>query len=124
MQTTKIEEYEVMLSDLFSGKIKPSKVVGTGYKNPRQVAAEWINKQILNAQNPNNKKCDVHLMSSGKPFKDVTIAKRSKIFNTIALGEYKTINDSVVADFGVCKAPVGSGYLVWVKTARKTKLTS
>ena len=39
-------EYIRLLNDFMAGHVKPSVVVGTGYKNPRKVAERWIKQKI------------------------------------------------------------------------------
>lgn len=41
-----LDEHRQMLHDLNAGRLRPSKVVGRGYRNPRQVAVEWLERQI------------------------------------------------------------------------------
>jgi hypothetical protein len=41
-----LKEYRQTLEDLLAKKIKPSKVIGTGYKNPRKVAITWLEQRI------------------------------------------------------------------------------
>lgn len=43
---TDLKEYEQTLENLLAKRIKPATVVGTGYKNPRKVAIEWLTKCI------------------------------------------------------------------------------
>lgn len=39
-------EYRALLADLKVGKVRPSRIVGTGYKYPRKAAEDWLNSQI------------------------------------------------------------------------------
>jgi len=34
------------LAQLRTGKIKPKAIIGTGYRNPREVAERWLAEQI------------------------------------------------------------------------------
>lgn len=43
-------EYKKQLEDLLAKRIKPSSVVGTGYKNPRKAAIEWLEQCIAEYQ--------------------------------------------------------------------------
>lgn len=43
---TEKERFETMLMELETGKIKPSLVVGSGYKYPMKAAKEWLLKMI------------------------------------------------------------------------------
>ena len=45
-----LEEFKQTLADLLIKKIKPSKVIGTGYKYPRKVAIEWLEQRIVEYQ--------------------------------------------------------------------------
>lgn len=45
-----LKEYEQILEDLIAKKIKPSTVIGIGYKNPRKVAIEWLEERIKEYQ--------------------------------------------------------------------------
>ena len=38
--------YERRLTDLALRKVKPSEIIGTGYKNPKKLAFEWLNERI------------------------------------------------------------------------------
>jgi len=42
----KLARYTEMKTDLANGLITPRKVVGTGYKNARKVANEWLDGVI------------------------------------------------------------------------------
>jgi len=41
-----LHEYERLLTALALRKIKPSSIIGTGYKNPKKLAFEWLNEKI------------------------------------------------------------------------------
>ena len=41
-----LKQYEQTLADLLVNVIKPSSVVGIGYKNPRKVAIDWLGERI------------------------------------------------------------------------------
>lgn len=41
-----LAEHEKDLTDLNAGRIPPRRIVGTGYKNPRKVAMQWLTEQI------------------------------------------------------------------------------
>ena len=41
-----LAEFELDLRRLEDGKISPSKIIGTGYKNPKKIAKEWLESQI------------------------------------------------------------------------------
>ncbi len=40
-----LNELQTLERGLENKTIRPSKIIGTGYKNPRKVAYSWINKQ-------------------------------------------------------------------------------
>ena len=42
-----LEELAQLKKQLDNKTIRPSKIIGTGYKNPREVAYTWIEKQNL-----------------------------------------------------------------------------
>ena len=48
-----INELQQMKEDLLNKKIKPKDVVGTGYKNPRKIALEWLEKRIKEVEYEN-----------------------------------------------------------------------
>ena len=43
----KLHEYEQLLINLELKKIKPSSIIGTGYKYPKKSAIDWLNKCIV-----------------------------------------------------------------------------
>lgn len=42
-----IGEYGQLLDDLINHRITPRSIVGTGYKQPREVAFQWLARQIV-----------------------------------------------------------------------------
>lgn len=42
-----IKEYERMIEDLINHRITPSRIIGTGYKQPREIAFQWLAKQVI-----------------------------------------------------------------------------
>ena len=50
-----VTDYQRDLCQLFNGSITPREVVGTGYRYPKQVASQWLRKQMHNIENPNAK---------------------------------------------------------------------
>lgn len=41
-----LSDYETTLAGLNAGTVRPSTVIGTGYKRPKTLAREWLSKQI------------------------------------------------------------------------------
>ena len=41
-----LKQYKQTLDNLLAKRIKPSSVIGTGYKNPRMAAIEWLEQCI------------------------------------------------------------------------------
>lgn len=113
---SRFTELQASLSGLICGSVKPGRIVGTGYKNPKQVAAQWLMAQMHNSLNPNNKVSQVHVASSGKGFTSESTAMKSKTYKKLLNGEYKLINDTIVTDFGVMPTPdADSGYMIYVE---------
>jgi len=42
-----LKEYEQMIEDLINHRITPSRIIGTGYKQPREIAFQWLAKRII-----------------------------------------------------------------------------
>jgi hypothetical protein len=108
-----------LLSDftgVISGTVSARSIVGSGYKNTKQVAAQWLLKEMHNLENPSCQVSQVHVSSSGKPFASEASAIRSKVFKTLVDGEYRLINNAVVTDYGVMPTPDSSvGYMIYVE---------
>ena len=47
--TAKFARYAEMKRQFLAGEITARKIIGTGYKNPKKVALEWINGQLGDA---------------------------------------------------------------------------
>lgn len=109
------ERYNTMLTQLMAGAIKPSSVVGRGYKYPKSVASSWIRTQIHNQENPNSKISDCYVTTSGKPFPTESKAMASEGYKLLVAGKFKLISDRFyVKDYGVMPAPGGDGgYVVY-----------
>jgi hypothetical protein len=45
----KFARYAEMKRQFLSGEITARKIIGTGYKNPKKVALEWINGRLADA---------------------------------------------------------------------------
>jgi hypothetical protein len=106
------------LSKLQAKLIKPSLVIGRGYKYPQSVAVSYLLKEIHNEENPHAKICGAHVMTSGKPFSTIARARASAVYTQLFKGTYKLLNSaSVVSDFGVMPTPVETpGYMIYVCT--------
>ena len=109
-------EYQGMLSQLLAGAIRPSSVIGKGYKNPKSVASGWLRTQLHNLQNPNATVSQIHVSSTGKAFTSERKAMHSPVFKLLVNGKYTTINSSVVIDYGVIPSTIGDGIEIYVVT--------
>ena len=108
------------LTHLLAGLIKPGSIVGSGYKNPRQVASEWLRKEIHNDSCNNDASCrvdQIHGTSSGKAFTSEARAMKSNTYKQLVNGVYKTFSGRQVKDFGVMPSPHGDGYEIYVSMA-------
>jgi hypothetical protein len=116
VKLTRLAELQSDLNGLMNGSVKPSSIIGKGYKNPKQVAAQWLRSEMHNESNPNCKVSQVHVTSSGKGFVSESKAMRSKTYKSLLSGEYKLINNAVVTDYGVMPTPDNdSGYMIFVE---------
>ncbi|MBT0587970.1 hypothetical protein [Alteromonas oceanisediminis] len=113
---TKLIEYQTMLNNLLNGNITPRSVIGSGYKNGKQVASGWIRTQLHNLANPSQKVSQIHVASSGKAYSSEMHAMKSKVYTQMLFNDYTTIDGSVVNDFGVMPATLGDGYEIYVVT--------
>jgi hypothetical protein len=43
----RLKDYEQMIEDLINHRITPSRIIGTGYKQPREIAFQWLAKQVI-----------------------------------------------------------------------------
>jgi hypothetical protein len=116
LKLTRITELQSNLNDLMNGHLKPSTIIGRGYKNPKQVAAQWLRSEMHNESNPSCKVSQVHVSSSGKGFLSESKAMKSKTYKSLLNGEYKLINNAIVTDYGVMPTPDNdSGYMIYVE---------
>jgi len=104
------------LSGLLSGTVKPSRVVGRGYKNPKSVASAWLRKEIHNLENLTAKVDKVVVTSSGKAFSSDTRAMMSKCYRSLVDGSYGVRDKVIITDYGVMPAPGGDGKMVYICT--------
>jgi hypothetical protein len=81
MDNSKLERYITMLSDLKLGKIKPSYVVGRGYRHPKAVALGWILAQIY-AITHSHRMC-IFTTCAGAGFTSVRAAMNSTIWHEL-----------------------------------------
>lgn len=107
-------EYRENLTGLLMGQIRPSKIVGTGYKNPKQVASGWLRTQMHNETNPNQKVCEIKVSASGAGFISELKAKKCQTFKALENGTLSLLNEATVTEFGVQKALYGDGYEVFI----------
>lgn len=108
------------LLQLLKGELKPSDVVGKGYKYPKSVASAWLRTEIHNLSNPNNKVSDIYVQTNGKPYASEERAKQSEAYLQLEKGTFRLLSDNyVVSEFGVLPASQdGSekGYCIYIKT--------
>jgi hypothetical protein len=105
-----VQEYKQDHINLLSGIIKPSKIVGRGYKSPKSVASAWLLKQIHNAENPQSKVSGLMVMTNGKPFSSEAKAMASKGYKALIDGTIQLLADNTyVSDYGVMPSPCCSG---------------
>ena len=81
-----VQEYKQDHINLMAGIIKPSKIVGRGYKSPKSVASAWLLKEIHNAENPKSKVSELLVMTNGKPFGSEAKAMASKAYKALIDG--------------------------------------
>jgi hypothetical protein len=109
----KVENHLINLKGLIAGTIKPSRIVGAGYVNPKSVASAWLRKEIHNIENPNSMVDYVGVMSNGKAYQSEVKAMKSKAYQALLGGVFKTTNKSFVTDYGVMPSRLGDGYEVY-----------
>ena len=115
-KSTRTTKLQSDLNGLMNGMVKPSTIVGRGYKNPKQVAAQWLRSEMHNEENPRCKVSQVHVASSGKGFSSESAAMKSKPYKNLLSGDYKLINNATVTDYGVMPTPDNdSGYMIYVE---------
>jgi hypothetical protein len=118
-QTAKVERFDKLqidLNGLMNGCVKPSTIVGRGYINSKQVAAQWLRSEMHNELNPSCKVSQVHVASSGKGYTSESTAMKSNCYKSLINGEYKLINNALVTDYGVMPTPDNdSGYMIYVE---------
>lgn len=114
-----IEEHKNTISNVINGTVKPSQIVGTGYKYPKRVASGWLRKQIHNIENPNSLISEIFVTTSGKAFLSEVKAMASTTYQQLANNCFRTINNSRVVDYGVMPATIGDGYEIYVELSHK-----
>lgn len=103
------------LSALLAGRVKASSIVGTGYKNAKKVASEYIRTQIANADlSEENKVSKVLVTSSGAAFKKESLATSSKAYTELNQGSSDLFAHKKITDFGVWPSSFGDGYEIYV----------
>lgn len=111
--TTIVEIHMQDLKDLLCGKVKPSAIVGKGYKNPKSVASAWLRKEMHNAVNNQSSVQYIGVASNGNAFKTEAKAMQSKAYKSLVDGKFQTFNDARVRDYGVMPSMLGDGYEVY-----------
>lgn len=109
----KVENHLADLKGLLIGTVKPRHIVGTGYKSPKSVASAWLRKEIYNIENPNDSVDFIGVTTSGKAYQTEQQAINSKVYQSLINQEFKSINNSVVTDFGVMLSRFGDGYEIY-----------
>tara|TARA_Y100001936_G_C15598060_1_gene420318 strand:- start:84 stop:443 length:360 start_codon:yes stop_codon:yes gene_type:complete len=118
MSDLNLIRYQGMLFDLMDNNLRPSSVVGTGYKNAKSVAASWLHARIHNLTNPLDKVSEMFVSSNGKPYSSIAAAERSPQFKRLERGEMTFFASSlVVTSYGV--KPVSGGFAVFMVTGKK-----
>lgn len=119
-----VDRYETLLSQLQTGTIKPKDIVGSGYKNGRKVAFEWLYTQILNSQLPADEEItDVFASASGMPFSSALKARNSDEYWQLENDQFNTFKGRAVQEYGIRAGVNGIGFLVWVKIGAKKHKT-
>ncbi len=110
---SKIDAYLTDLKGLLTGTVKPRTIVGTGYNNPKSVASAWLRRELHNIENPNSEIQYVGVTSNGKAYQSESKAMKSKAYQSLVSGTFRTMNNAVVKDFGVIPSRYGDGYEVY-----------
>lgn len=104
----------IKLEKLLGGEVKPSSVIGSGYKNPKKSASEYLRKLITNAPGGNCKSVGGIIVSgNGRAFKTEAAACSSKAYTQLSKG-LATFDGLVVSGFGVWPSFFGDGYEIYV----------
>tara|TARA_Y100000780_G_C13694801_1_gene421045 strand:+ start:216 stop:560 length:345 start_codon:yes stop_codon:yes gene_type:complete len=106
------EEARFMLANLLAGAVKPSKIVGAGYKQAKMQASCYLRKIIHNDENPSFKVSQVFTNTNGTAFRSEESAKRSNVYNELSLGTHP-LSDQV-SQYGVIEAPGEDGFMVYI----------
>lgn len=103
------------ISNLLARNIKPSSIVGTGYKNGRQVASQWLRKELHNKSNPSATVDQIIVMSSGQAFSSEAKAIQSKSHKLLVNGDFKVWKTHRITDFGVFPSEFGDGFEIYIQ---------
>lgn len=101
----KLTDIKESIAGLMNGSERPRDIVGSGYKNAKQVAAQWLYKEMHNLLNPTSTISQVHLTSSGTGYSSIERAMSAKPYQALLNNEYTLINDAQVISYGVIKTP-------------------
>lgn len=110
-------DHRCKLTQLLLGEVKPSSIIGTGYKNPKKSASEYLRKQIANSESGAIYVDQIFIASNGCAFSTEEKARSSKIFTELLKGSKCFSNGSVV-DFGVWPSSFGDGYEIYVELSK------
>lgn len=103
------------LDALLDGRVKASSIIGTGYKNPKKTASEWLRTQMANATLTDKLKISATIVTStGHAFKSEARARASKAYTDIFNGKSELFTNKVITDFGVWPSTFGDGYEIYV----------
>lgn len=103
------------LTDLLAGRVKASTVIGTGYKNGRKSASEYLRTQLANSTlSEKTKVSTVIVNSQGRGFKTEAAAKRSKGYTQLFNGTADIFVNKTITDYGVWPSVLGDGYEIYV----------
>lgn len=112
-----MQSYLDKLDALLKGDIKPSSIIGSGFKNPKKSASEWLRTQISNATATERSKISATIVTSnGSAFKSEAKAVSSKTYTELFNGKSPYFRNAVVTDFGVWPSAFGDGYEIYVST--------
>lgn len=114
------EHVRTQLLEFRAGLIKPSALIGNGYRNPRKAAYEYLLKKLHNEENPSARVDGIIVSSTGQAFCTEVRAVRSQAYGSIMDGSSKLISSSMlITDYGVMPSPDGEGgYVIYIVTSK------
>ena len=112
---TQTSQLKADLTNLLAGNTKPSSVVGTGYRNARKTASEWLRKEMHNHANPSAAVNQIIVTTSGKAFSSESKAMQSPSYKSLIAGTFEVWKTHKVTDFGVMPSEFGDGYEIYIE---------